>query len=157
MPASGGGAPPRIEPKSLGDYLEVMSKAAFQGGMSWRVVEAKWPGTREAFHNFDIASVAGMSETDIDRLANDSRLIKNRRKIAGVVANARKLIELDDRHGSFRDYLRSHGGFDGTVRALRKDFKFLGEFGSYYFLYVVGEDVPSHEEWMAAHSGGARR
>ena len=34
-------APERIEPQSLGDYLEVMSKAVFQAGMSWKVVEAK--------------------------------------------------------------------------------------------------------------------
>ena len=30
--------------------------------------------------------------------------------------------------------------------------------GAYYFLYVVGEPVPPHEEWMAAHPDvGARR
>ena len=34
-------APDQIEPASLGDYLEVMSKAIFQSGMSWKVVEAK--------------------------------------------------------------------------------------------------------------------
>ena len=36
------GTPPeQIKPTSLNDYLEVMSKAVFQSGMSWRVVEAK--------------------------------------------------------------------------------------------------------------------
>jgi hypothetical protein len=33
---------------------------------------------------------------------------------------------------------------------MRKRFRFLGETGAYYFLYVVGEDVPSHEDWMAS-------
>jgi hypothetical protein len=33
---------------------------------------------------------------------------------------------------------------------LRKQFKFLGETGSYVFLYVVGEQVPPHEEWEAS-------
>ena len=32
------GAPPQVKPKRLGDYLEVMSKAVFQSGMSWQVV-----------------------------------------------------------------------------------------------------------------------
>ena len=32
------------------------------------------------------------------------------------------------------------------MKALRKDFKFVGDSGCYYFLYVVGEDVPPHEE-----------
>ena len=34
-------APTQIEIKSLGDYLEVMSKAVFQTGISWKVVESK--------------------------------------------------------------------------------------------------------------------
>ena len=56
------------------------------------------------------------------------------------------MLELEAEHGSFRDYLRSHGDYASTVKALRKDFKFVGDFGCYYFLYVVGEDVPPHEE-----------
>jgi len=42
-------APQKISPKGLSDYLEVMSKAAFQAGISWQVVEKKWPGTKAAF------------------------------------------------------------------------------------------------------------
>jgi hypothetical protein len=36
------------------------------------------------------------------------------------------------------------------VKDLRKRFKFLGEMGCYYYLHVVGEEVPPHEEWMAS-------
>ena len=56
------GPPPQVKPEGLADYLEVMSKAVFQSGMSWKVVEGKWDGTREAFHDFDAAKVASMSE-----------------------------------------------------------------------------------------------
>ena len=59
------GAPPQIEPKVLGDYLDVMSQSVFQSGMSWRVVKAKWPGTREVFHNFDALRVASLSGAEI--------------------------------------------------------------------------------------------
>jgi hypothetical protein len=31
-----------------------------------------------------------------------------------------------------------------------RHFGFLGDTGSYYFLHVVGEKVPSHDEWMAS-------
>ena len=41
--------PEKINPGYLGDYLEVMSKAIFQAGISWRVVESKWPGIRMLF------------------------------------------------------------------------------------------------------------
>jgi DNA-3-methyladenine glycosylase I len=143
-------APKQIQPKRLGDYLEVMSKSVFQTGMSWKVVEAKWPGTREAFKDFDAEAVAHMTPMDIDDLATDKRVIRNRRKLEAIVENARKMLDLQDQHGSFRDYLRSHGGFEETVKDLRKQFKFLGDMGSFHFLYVVGEEVPSYEQWCAS-------
>ena len=149
-----GEAPDRIEPKTLGDYLEVMSKAVFQSGMSWRVVETKWPGIRDGFRGFDAQAVATMGEPDIDTLATDTRVIRNRRKLAAVVENANRMLQLEAEHGTFRDYLRSHDSFAATVSDLRKQFKFLGETGSYFFLYVVGEQVPPHEEWEASKRKG---
>ena len=140
-------APERIEPKSLGDYLEVMSKSVFQTGISWRVVNSKWPGIREAFRDFDAEGVAVLGDDDIETLVQDTRVIRNRKKLEAIVGNARRMIDLDDEHCSFKDYLRSHGDFDATVKDLRKQFKFLGEMGCYHFLYVVGEEVPSYEAW----------
>lgn len=149
MPA--GTPPEKIEPASLDDYLEVMSKAVFQSGMSWRVVEAKWPGIRDAFYDFDVAKVAAFDERDLDALTKDTRVIRNYRKLAAIVNNAQKMIALDDEHGSFQKYLHSHGDFDATLNAMRKDFKFMGPTGIYYFLYVVGEQVPPHEEFEAVY------
>jgi 3-methyladenine DNA glycosylase Tag len=131
-------APERIDPQSLDDYLEVMSKSIFQAGISWKVVESKWPGIREAFREFDAEAIANLTPQDLDELTQDKRVIRNRRKLEAIVGNARRLIELDEGHGSFRDYLRSHDGFDETVKDLRRQFKFLGDTGCYYFLYVVG-------------------
>lgn len=143
-------APKQIEPQHLGDYLEVMSKAVFQTGISWKVVENKWPGIREAFKDFDAARVASLTEKEMADLAQDTRIIRNRLKIEGIVENARRIIELEEQYNGFQNYLRSHGEFESLVKDLRKQFKFLGDTGSYYFLYVVGEKVPPHEEWMAA-------
>ena len=143
-------APQRIEPQSLADYLEVMSKAVFHSGMSWKVVEAKWADIKEAMRNFDPVAIAFLSEKEVDELAQDKRVIRNRRKLAAIVKNARTMRELEEEHGSFQGYLRSHGGFEATVKDLRKRFGFLGETGAYYFLWVVNEDVPSYEEWCAS-------
>lgn len=140
-----------IQPSSLNDYLEVMSKAVFQSGMSWKVVEAKWPGTREAFHNFDIAEVAAFNEKDLEELSQDTRVIRNQRKLAAIVSNAQKIIALDEEFGTFQKYLRIQEDFDATLNAMRKDFKFMGPTGVYYFLYMVGEQVPSHEEFETAY------
>jgi hypothetical protein len=146
-------APKKIRPKGLADYLEVMTKSAFQSGISWRVIEAKWEGFREAFHGFDPRWVASLDPPDIDRLAADTRIVRNRKKIEATVHNARTMLDLEREHGGFHRYLRSHGTFEETVADMRKRFKFLGDLGAYYFLYVVGEEVPAHEDWMAAHGG----
>ncbi len=38
-----------------------------------------------------------------------------------------------------------------------KQFKFMGEMGCHYFLYVVGENVPPHEDWMKSREAQHRR
>jgi len=150
-------APQQIKPTKLADYLEVMTKAVFQSGMSWAVIEAKWDGFREAFAEFDPAAVAAFSGEDVDRLAEDTRIIRNRRKIEATITNAETLLALDGGPGGFSGWLRSEADFDATVAALRGEFRFLGDTGSYFFLYVVGERVPPHEEWMRAHAATAHR
>jgi 3-methyladenine DNA glycosylase Tag len=146
-----GSPPDQIKDPSLNDYLEIMSKAVFQSGISWKVVDAKWPGTREAFYNFDIKKVAAFDERDIDALTQDTRVIRNYRKLNAIVSNAQRMLALDEEHKGFKHYLRSDDSFDARLTMLRKDFKFMGPTGVYYFLYVVGEDVPPHEEFEATY------
>ena len=147
------GNPPRpARPRSLAGYLEAITRAVFQGGISWQVVEAKWDGIREAFASFDPRAVTEFDAADIDALMADPRVIRNRAKLESTVDNAQTLLELDREYDGFRYYLRSHGGFDETVTDLKRQFRFLGDTGAYYFLYVVGEQVPPHDEWAAAHA-----
>ena len=148
-------APERIDPQRLGDYLDVMSKAVFQTGISWRVVESKWPGTQEAFHHFDVVRVADLTPVEIDALAVDTRIIRNRKKIEAIQHNAQRMLDLEREHRAFRHYLRSKASFTDLVKDMRKNFKFLGDMGTYYFLYVVGEEVPPHEEFMSQRKGRA--
>jgi len=143
-------SPEKIQPTSLSDYLEIMTKAVFQSGISWRVVEAKWPGIKEAFKDFDTDVVAGFSEPELDELAQDTRVIRNRRKLSAIVSNAQRKVELDEEHGGFQKYLRSRPDFSSTIQDIRKQFKFMGDTGTYFFLHVVGEEVPPHDEWSAS-------
>jgi 3-methyladenine DNA glycosylase Tag len=147
--------PKRIRPKALADYLEVLSKIAFEAGLSWRVVEAKWEHIRRAFHGFDPERVARMTPRAVDKLLADDRVIRSRSKIEATIANAETLLELDEEHGGFKRYLRSHDDFEATVKDLRKRFKFLGDHGAYRFLWIVGEKVPDYGEW--AESRGLAR
>ncbi len=149
-------APERVSPKNLADYLDVLTRAVFQSGISWRVIEAKWPGTRQALEDFDPERLADLTPDDVDRLVQDQRLIRNRRKIEATIANAQTMLDLDREYQGFKSYLSSFKDFDAVSADLIKRFKFLGASGAYYFLYVVGEPVPQHEEWMAAHRPAAK-
>src|SRR5438093_5726003 len=116
--------PPQIQPQSLADYLEVLTKIVFQAGLSWRAVEAKWPGFQAAFAGFDPEVVSSMTPDDQERLTQDTRIIRNRRKIDATIENADTLIELDRQHGSFQQYLKSQAGLEEQARDLAKHFKF---------------------------------
>ena len=149
--------PKQITPTCLGDYLEVLTKAVFESGMSWAIIEAKWPGFQQAFHGFDPERVASLSPDEIDALTSDTRIIRNRRKIESTVHNAATMIDLESEYGTFKKYLEAQGEFSPLVRDMKKRFKHVGDFGAYYFLYVVGEPVPEHHEFRAKLLEGAKK
>jgi len=150
-------APVKLEPKTLDDYLAVMSRAVFEPGLNWRVVESKWPGIVEAFDGFDIRKVSAYTPEDIERLMSDARVIRNRKKLEAIVHDAGEMLALGGDAAGFKAYLRSHASYEQTVRDLKAHFRFLGDSGAYHFLYVVGEQVPSHEEWKCDHPDAGPR
>jgi 3-methyladenine DNA glycosylase Tag len=118
--------------------------------MSWAVIEHKWDGFREAFAGFDPHAVSQFGPDEVNALAHDTRIVRNRRKIEATIDNAQALVALDeDTPGGFGAWIESHEGFEPKLDALRQHFKFLGDFGAYYLLHVVKQPVPPHEEALA--------
>ena len=133
-------------PKELSGYLDAMARVMFQTGISWRVVEAKWPGIQAAFRGFDPRRVAKLTAKDIDRLMGDTRVIRNRKKLEAISSNAGRMLELDAEYGGFNKYLDSLGDFDSTKKALHQQFAYMGDSGTWFFLWMVGRKVPAHED-----------
>ena len=71
--------------------FEALTLGVFQAGLSWSVVFGKRDAFRKAFHDFDVARVAAMTERDIGRLLQDRSIIRNRAKIQATVENARAM------------------------------------------------------------------
>jgi len=142
------GAPPQVTPKSLDDYLEQMTKSVFQAGISWDVIIAKWPGFQEVFKKFNIKHVANLGPDDVDKLMQDTRIVRNRAKIEATIHNAQTILDLDKEYSGFKKYLRSEKDFDKLVKDVRKRFKFMGDSGTFHFMYVVKEKVPDWHDWM---------
>src|SRR5438445_3870648 len=71
--------------------FEALTLGVFEVGLSWSIVFGKRDAFRRAFHGFDIAKVAAMTDRDVDRLLQDPSIIRNRGKIKATVDNARAM------------------------------------------------------------------
>ena len=80
-------------------YLERLTLEAFQSGLSWSTILAKRPAFREAFHGFDADAVAAFGPEDVERLMQEPRIVRNRRKIEAAVTNARATVAMRDQEG----------------------------------------------------------
>ena len=74
--------------------FEKLSLEGFQAGLSWITILRRRPAFREVFHDFDIAAVASMSESDVAELMSEPRIIRNQAKIVATISNARLALEL---------------------------------------------------------------
>ncbi len=78
-----------------------------QAGLSWITILRRRGGYRRAFAEFDVEKVAAMGPGDVERLMQDTGIIRNRGKIESTITNARAYIEIQKEFGSFCAYLRS--------------------------------------------------
>ena len=67
-----------------------------QSGLSWALILRKREGIREALAGFDPDAVAGFGVRDMKRLLGDPRVIRNRRKLEAIVANAQATVAMRD-------------------------------------------------------------
>jgi DNA-3-methyladenine glycosylase I len=72
--------------------FEALTLGVFEVGLSWSTVFRKRDGFRAAFDNFDAASVAAMTDQDVDRLVQNPSIIRNRAKIRATIDNARAMM-----------------------------------------------------------------
>jgi DNA-3-methyladenine glycosylase I len=74
--------------------FERMSLEAFQSGLSWLIILRKRENFRRAFSGFDIGTVAGYTDADVQRLMADEGIVRNRSKIEAIIGNARAAADL---------------------------------------------------------------
>ncbi len=86
-------------------HFEFLILEGAQAGLSWSTVLRKRDGYRKAFANFDVERVARFNRRSVERLVNDSSIIRNRQKIEASIGNARAFIAVQDEYGSFDRYV----------------------------------------------------
>jgi DNA-3-methyladenine glycosylase I len=139
--------------------FELITLEGAQAGLSWRTVLARREAYRTAFHRFDIARVARMSDGELASILKDSGVIRHGRKIWSVRDNARVALGIIEAHGSLDAWLwafvdgqpivnrwRESAQVPATTeisdsmsKALRKQgFRFVGSTICYAFMQATG-------------------
>lgn len=128
-------------------WLAAMTRAVFQSGFSWKVIEAKWPGFEAAFEGFDPHRVAMFSDDDVARLLKDKGIVRNGAKIMATIANAGFVLEIAAEHGSFGAFLAGWPPSDqaGLLEVLAKRGSRLSGSTAQFFLRFAGWDA-----WIAS-------
>ena len=142
-------------PKTDDEYFERMTRALFQSGLNWKMIDNKWPNFQKAFERFSIKKIARFENTDVRRLMNDKGIVRNERKIESTIFNAQQSLQIMKEFGSFREYFDSFGKSHTKLQEdLQSRFHHLGKSSSRTFLWMSGVKlVPTAEEkaWLSKH------
>jgi DNA-3-methyladenine glycosylase I len=143
-----------------------------QAGLSWLTILKKRDAFRRAYGGFVPEVVAAYGAADRERLLADAGIIRNRLKVDAAIANAQRILELRQSHGSFTVWLAAHHprGKDEWVKLFKRTFRFTGgEIVNEFLMsigYLPGAHVPScpvyqqilerRAPWLQANSRNKR-
>jgi len=85
--------------------FELLSLEGAQAGLSWRTILERRAAYREAFHGFDIARVARMTDVGLEKVLTGSGVVRNRLKVFSVRGNARAALAAIEQAGSLDAFL----------------------------------------------------
>lgn len=74
--------------------FELLSLMTFQAGLQWQLILDRRSVLKRVFNDFDVQSVAAMTEREVEKMVQVERMIANRRKIRAVIHNAQVLEHL---------------------------------------------------------------
>ena len=139
--------PPQEKPENEKGYFEILSKAVFNAGFSYQVVNTKWEGIKEVFKEFDPEIVSNWTIDEVSDALESPKIIRNSKKVKAIVSNAQVFLDLVKKYRSFENYLESFRdkSYEEKQKIIAKQFKWLGPTGAHFFLWSIGEDVPPCE------------
>ena len=139
--------------------FELLTLEGAQAGLSWLTILRRRPGYVKAFKRFNPKVVAAFTNADVDRLLENTDIIRHRGKIESTINNAGAVLELrrsgtslDDLLWSFVDHspLQRDWSVDAQVpsstreaalmsKALKKrGFRFVGPTTCYSLMQAAG-------------------
>ncbi len=108
--------------------LERLALEIFQAGLSWDIILKKRAGIFKAFEGFDVNTVASYGESDTTRLLGNPDIIRNKLKVASIIHNANRIIDMREEFGGFKGWLDAQHPLnrDQWTKLFKKTFRFTG-------------------------------
>ena len=79
--------------------FEMLILECFQAGLSWSCILHKREAFRRAFDEFDPEIIANYPASKVEQLLQDPGIVRNRRKIAAAIVNAKMFFSPSRRNG----------------------------------------------------------
>ncbi len=161
--------------RPVNDSLELFEKLCLDGqqaGLSWITILKRTASYRRAFADFDPVRIAAFTDADVERLLQDTGIIRNRLKVQSIIKNARAYLAMQAEGVDFAEFLWAFVGgksqinhwqsmrdaptstpeSDAMSKALKKrGFNFVGSTICYAFMQAVGM-VNDHEVSCPCHA-----
>ncbi|KRN76513.1 DNA-3-methyladenine glycosylase I [Weissella minor] len=139
--------------------FEALTLELMQSGLSWKTIMKKRQNFKVAFSNWDYNQVSQFDQDHIERLVQDSSIIRHRKKIEAVINNAQQILAIQAEFGSFSQFIWrytegvsqiNHWQTEAEVPAKtdlaetisrdlkRYGFKFVGPTTTYAFMQAIG-------------------
>lgn len=139
--------------------FEFLILEGMQAGLSWITILRKRENFRKAFSQFKVTTIARYPNEKLETLLQNPGIIRNRRKVYGVVQNAKAFLKTQEQFGTFSDFIwrytegksiinkwRKHSQLPATTSisdVMSKDLKkmgytFIGSTICYAFMQAVG-------------------
>lgn len=138
--------------------FEFLCLEGAQAGLSWETILQKRENYRRVFDGFRPEVIANYDEEKVDRLLADPGIVRNRRKIASCIQNAKAFLLIQEEFGSFDKYIWQFAPYKEGKRPRRlqgipdrtedsdlmsrdlkdRGFSFVGSTICYAFMQAVG-------------------
>ncbi|MFZ1238624.1 MAG: DNA-3-methyladenine glycosylase I [Anaerolineae bacterium] len=139
--------------------FEMLILEGMQAGLSWSTILNKRANFRQAFADFEVATVAAYGAAEVAALLANPGIVRNRLKVAAAIRNAQAFLAAQREFGSFDAYiwrfvdgrplrnawrdladLPAHTSVSDAMSKdlLRRGFKFVGSTICYAFMQATG-------------------
>jgi 3-methyladenine DNA glycosylase Tag len=133
----------QLQAISTDRYLSTMALRVFRAGLKHSLVDSKWPAFEEVFFRFDPEKVVLMGADHLERLMQDARIIRHLGKLKSVPRNAQMMLDVEQEHGSFGQFIAQWPVEDitGLWQYLAKQGNQMGGLSAPRFLRMIGKDT----------------